>query len=238
MKKKYDVTGMRCAACQANVGRAVSKLEGVEAVNVSLLGKNMVVEYDDTKIDDEAIINAVSSAGYGCSIYVNESIRAIQAKREKALRHSRNKLIGSLIALVILMLFSMGPMIPPIEEAIHHSGHMALISLINVSAQILLLIPIILLNFHHFRSGFKSLFKLHPNMDALVALGSSVSIIYGLYVFTMLVIAFAQGDNMAVHHYSMNIYFESAAMILTFISLGKYFEARATSKTTASIASL
>ena len=238
MKKKFDVSGMMCAACQANVGRAVSKLEGVEAVNVSLLGKNMVVEYDEAILSDDTIMEAVASAGYGCSIYVNESIRAIQAKREKALRKSRNKLIASLILLGVLMLFSMGPMIPAIEEAIHHSGHMALISFFNVTAQIFLLIPIILLNFHHFKSGFKSLFKFHPNMDALVALGSSVSILYGLYIYVMLIVALAQGDEMAVHHYSMSIYFESAAMIPAFISLGKYFEARATSKTTASIASL
>ena len=83
MKKKYDVSGMMCAACQANVARAVKKIDGVEEANVSLLGKNMVVEFDPSKVDDQCIIDAVTSAGYGCSIYVNESIRKIQEKREK-----------------------------------------------------------------------------------------------------------------------------------------------------------
>lgn len=238
MKKKYDVSGMMCAACQANVARAVKKIDGVEEANVSLLGKNMVVEFDQSKVDDQCIIDAVTSAGYGCSIYVNESIRKIQEKREKNLRKTRKKLILSIVLLLGLMVFSMGPMIPPIMEAIDASPYMSLICLLNVTAQILFLIPIIYLNIHHFKSGFKSLFKLHPNMDALVALGSTVSVIYGLYIYIRLIIAHTQGDSMAVMNYSMNIYFESAAMIPVFISLGKYFEARATSKTTASIASL
>ncbi len=238
MKKKFDVSGMMCAACQANVNHAVAKLDGVEAVNVSLLGKNMVVEYDPSKIGDETIINAVSSAGYGCSIYVNESIRAIQAKRDAALKKTRNRLVISLILLALLMVFSMGPMIPTVHDAIHHAEQMPLILLLNVVAQMVLLVPIIALNFHHFTSGFKSLFKLHPNMDSLVALGSTVSIIYGLYIFVRLLIAFIAGDSMSVMEHSMNIYFESAAMIPVFISMGKYFEARATNKTTASIASL
>lgn len=238
MKKKYDVSGMMCAACQANVTRAVKKLEGVENVNVSLLGKNMVVEYDPSVIGDEAIIESVVSAGYGCSIFVNESIRKIQAKRDAALRKSLKRLIWSLALLVLLMVFSMGPMIPVVMDAIHQSGHAALIGLLNVTAQIVLLVPIILLNWHHFSSGFRSLFKGHPNMDSLVALGSTVSIAYGLYIYVRMIVAFAQGDHAAVMDYSMNIYFESAAMIPTFISLGKFFEAKATSKTTSSIASL
>ena len=238
MKKKYDVTGMMCAACQANVARAVSQTSGVTNVNVSLLGKNMVVEYDPEQTGDEAIIQAVTSAGYGCSIYVNESIRQIQAKRDAQLKKTLKRLILSLILLAGLMVFSMGPMIPPIMEAIDASPNMGLICLLNVTAQIAFLVPIIILNFHHFTSGFKSLFKLHPNMDSLVALGSTISILYGIYIYVMLIIAFASGDSEAVMKHSMNIYFESAAMIPTFISMGKYFEARATSKTTASIASL
>ena len=238
MKKKYNVSGMMCAACQANVTKAVQKLDGVDSVNVSLLGKNMVVEFDDKIVNDDTIIQAVSSAGYGCSVFVNESIRKIQQKRAKELKARRNKLILSIVLLACLMLFSMGPMIPAVMDAIHHSAASSLISLLNVTAQILFLITIIVLNWHHFVSGYRSLFKLHPNMDALVALGSTVSVIYGLYIYVLLIIAFAQGDSAAVMAHSMNIYFESAAMIPTFISLGKYFEAKATSKTTASIASL
>lgn len=238
MKKKYEVSGMMCAACQANVQRAVKNIDGVEEVNVSLLGKNMVVEFDGEKTGDEEIIHAVSSAGYGCSIYVNESIRKIQQRRKEALRKTRNKLLISLGLLLGLMVFSMGPMIPPIMDAIDKSEYMMLICLLNVTAQIVFLVPIVILNFHHYSSGFRSLLKGHPNMDTLVALGSSISIAYGIYVFIRLILAFASGDKEAVMMHSMNIYFESAAMIPVFISMGKYFEAKATNKTTASIASL
>ena len=238
MKKKYEVTGMMCAACQANVTRAVSKIEGVSHVNVSLLGKNMVVDFDPTKTDDSTIIGSVESAGYGCSIYVNETIASINKKREQILRKTRKKLIFSLIFLLCLMVFSMGPMIPYFMDLIDKSPNMGLICILNVTAQILFLIPIVILNFHHYSSGYRSLFKGHPNMQTLVALGSSISIAYGLYVFVAMIVAYVGGDKAAVMSHSMNIYFESAAMIPVFISLGKYFEAKATNKTTASIASM
>ena len=238
MKKKYEVTGMMCAACQANVNRAVAKIEGVKSVNVSLLGKNMVVEFSPEETGDEEIISAVEASGYGCRVFVNESIRQIQEKRKKQLRKSLIRLVASLVLLVFLMCFSMIPMIPAVMDAIKSSGHMSLICVLTVTAQIVFLIPIIVLNFHHFSSGFRALLKLHPNMDSLVALGSTISILYGIYVYVMLVVAHVQGDAMAAMRYAMNIYFESAAMIPTFISMGKFFEARATSKTTASIAAL
>ena len=207
MKQKFEVNGMMCAACQANVERAVIKLEGVSYVNVSLLAKNMVVEYDDALITPEAIIKAVDDAGYTCDIFVNESIRTIQRKRAEEVRKKRNKLFLSIVLLAVLMIFSMGPMIPPVMDAIHHSGYMELISVITVAMQILLLVPIFYLNKHHFVSGFKSLWKRHPNMDALVALGSSVSTIYGLYAFVRMIICWVSGDTMGVMNYSMNIYF-------------------------------
>ena len=238
MKRKFDVEGMMCAACQANVTRAVAKLEGVTAVNVSLLSKSMVVEYDETVIGEERIISAVSESGYSCSVFVNQSLKQIQQKRKEALAKQRNRLIASLVLLVLLMVFSMGPMIPPIMEMIDKSPQMSLICVLNVAAQFIFLIPIVILNRSHYSSGFKSLIKRHPNMDALVALGSSVSIIYGLYSFVAMIVAHVQGDGMTVMRLSMNIYIESAAMIPVFISLGKYFEAKATDKTSASIASL
>ena len=238
MKRKFEVTGMMCAACQANVNRAVAKLDGVSAVNVSLLSKSMVVEYDDSKVNEEAIIQAVSSSGYGCSIFVNRSVKEIAEKRKAELRVRRNKLIVSIVLLLLLMVFSMGPMIPPIMEAIDASPYMPLICILNVVAQFVFLVPIVVLNFHHYVSGYKSLAKLHPNMDALVALGSSVSIIYGIYALVAMIVAHLNGDSMTVMKLSMNIYIESAAMIPVFISLGKYFEAKATDKTTSSIVSL
>ena len=238
MKQKFEVNGMMCAACQANVERAVVHLDGVHSVNVSLLAKNMVVEYDDALITPEIIMKAVDDAGYSCSIFVNQSIKEIQRKRAESVRKRRNKLILSIIFLLCLMVFSMGPMIPAVMEAISQSGQMPLISVINVGMQIVFLIPIIILNWHHFSSGYKALFKLHPNMDSLVALGSTASALYGLYAFVMMIVCWATNDPMGVMNYSMNIYFESAAMIPTFISIGKFIESRATEKTTASIAAM
>ncbi|MBQ7250493.1 MAG: heavy metal translocating P-type ATPase [Bacilli bacterium] len=238
MKKKYEVSGMMCAACQANVTRAVSKLDGVSHVNVSLLGKNMVVDFDESRIDDSTIVGAVESAGYGCAVFVNETIANLNKKREQILRKTRKKLILSLIFLVLLMVFSMGPMIPFFMEKIDASPYGSLVCILNVTAQIVFLVPILVLNIHHYVSGYRSLAKGHPNMQTLVALGSTVSIIYGLYIFIMMILAHLRGDSMAVMAYSMNIYFESAAMIPVFISLGKYFEAKATNKTTSSIASM
>ena len=238
MKRKFEVTGMMCAACQSNVTRAVAKLDGVFSVNVSLLSKSMIVEYDDARVGEEAIINAVTSSGYGCSIFVNRSLKEIAEKRKQELRIRRNKLIASIILLLALMVFSMGPMIPPVMEYIESLPNMTIVLISCVVAQFVFLIPIVILSFHHYSSGFKSLVKRHPNMDALVALGSTVSTIYGVYSLVAMIVAHIQGNAMLVMNLSMNIYLESAAMIPVFISLGKYFEAKATDKTTSSIASL
>ena len=238
MKRKFEVTGMMCAACQSNVTRAVAKLDGVFSVNVSLLSKSMIVEYDDARVGEEAIINAVTSSGYGCSIFVNRSLKEIAEKRKQELRIRRNKLIASIILLLALMVFSMGPMIPPVMDYIESLPNMTIVLISCVVAQFVFLIPIVILSFHHYSSGFKSLVKRHPNMDALVALGSTVSTIYGVYSLVAMIVAHIQGNAMLVMNLSMNIYLESAAMIPVFISLGKYFEAKATDKTTSSIASL
>ena len=238
MKRKFEVTGMMCAACQANVNRSVAKLDGVFSVNVSLLSKSMVVEFDEAKVTVEQINQAVTSSGYGCSLYVNQSVKEIQKKRKLELLKRRNRLIASIVLLLCLMVFSMGPMIPPVMEWIDASPYMGIICICVVAAQFAFLIPIVILNFHHYVSGYKSLIKLHPNMDALVALGSTVSVIYGIYAFIAMIVAHVNGDAMTVMRLSMNIYIESAAMIPVFISLGKYFEAKATDKTTSSITSL
>ena len=243
MKKKYEVNGMMCAACQAHVDKAVRALDGVNNVNVSLLAKNMVVEYDESKVDDDKIIHAVSSAGYSACVFVNESIKQIQEKRKKALQKQLTKLLISIALLIGLMVFSMGPMIPYFMEKIDalvntNRSLYYFIMIFNIVMQFVFLIPIIILNWHHYRSGYKSLFSLKPNMDALVALGSTASTLYGLYILGMIIYGTTIDNPDLVMSYSMNIYIESAAMIPVFISLGKYFEARSTEKTTSSIASL
>ena len=243
MKKKYEVTGMMCAACVAHVEKAVKNLDGVCSVNVSLLGKNMVVDFDEQKQGDETIIHAVEKAGYGAKIFVNESVKAIQEKRRVALRKQRNGLLISIVLLILLMVFSMGPMIPSIMEQIDalsssDRGLYYFILNFNVGMQFVFLAPILILHRKRFVSGYKSLFSRSPNMDALVALGSSASIVYGIYAFVRLIIASATDNVMDAMDYSMRLYIESAAMIPVFIGIGKYLEARATAKTTASIANL
>ena len=238
MQKKFEVNGMMCAACQANVERAVAKLPGVSSVNVSLLGKSMVVDFDPEKVSIEQINETVDGAGYQCSLFVNETLAEIQAKRKRALRKRKTKLLWSVVLLLCLMVFSMGPMIPPVMEAIDKSGHVIEVCLANVAAQFVFLVPILILNRHHFVSGVKSLIKLHPNMDALVTLGSFVSTVYGIVTYGFMISYAVAGNADAVMKASMNIYVESAAMIPVFVSIGKYFEAKATEKTTASIASL
>ena len=240
MKKKYNVTGMMCASCQANVNHAVCKIDGVTNVNVSLLANNMVVEFDERKVNDEIIIGAVENVGYGASPFVNESLKKIQEKKKKELRARLTRLIVSLSLLALLMVVSMGGMM------LHEYGHwpsmgdpnFSLIVFLEVTLQILILIPIIIINFNYFTSGFKSLFKLHPNMNSLIALGSTISALYSLYSYVMLIVAWANKDVSQVHLHYMNLYFEAAAMILVFVSIGKYFEKRATNKTTESITNL
>ncbi|OPZ37467.1 MAG: Copper-exporting P-type ATPase A [Tenericutes bacterium ADurb.BinA155] len=239
MKKKFNVTGMSCAACQANVTRAVDKVEGVTSANVSLLGKSMVVDFDETKTDESKIIAAVGSAGYGASPYVNQSIKAIQEQKKRDLRKKRSKLLISFIFLVLLLFVSMGGMIAMnYGWPNHQDSSYPLIVFLEITLEILFVTPIIVINFHYFISGYKALFKAHPNMDSLVALGSTVSLLYGLFAYIMIIVGWALDDHAMVMAYAMNIYIESAGTILFFVSLGKYFENKATNKTTASIAEL
>lgn len=243
MKRKYNVNGMMCAACQANVTRVVSHLEGVKSCNVSLLAKNMVVEFDENILDDDKIINAVKSIGYDASIFVIETLKHIQEKRKKELHTRLVKLLTSLIFLILLMIDSMVLMMFIKWPSMDQQGY-GVITLIETLVQIVLLLPIIIINFHYFTSGFKALFKGHPNMNSLIALGSSISILYSLFATSMVIYGVSLGGDMGeagheiVMTYSMNLYFESAGMILVFVSIGKYFELKATNKTSESIASL
>lgn len=237
MKKKFNVSGMMCAACQANVDRAVKKVEGVKEVNVSLLASNMVVDYDESLTNDEAIIAAVTQSGYGASIFVNESVAAIKKKRKEELRKRLIRLLVSIGLLILLMIVSMGGMFAMDYwswPAMDDPNYLAILFW-QATLQIVFLIPIVILNFFYFTSGFKSLFKGHPNMNSLVALGSTISIAYSLYQYGLLIYAWANGDHMVGMLAIENLYFESAAMILVFVSIGKYFEKKATNKTTESI---
>ena len=226
MKKKFKITGMSCAACQAHVNKAVTKLK-VNECNVNLISNTMEVDYDETKLNENDIINAVIKEGYGASIldenYLDTTSKTVDKKK-------RN-LIISIILLIILMYFSMGSMIN-LPSFTQNAG------LINVIIQVILSSIIIGFNFHYYTSGFKKLVKLSPNMDSLVALGSSASYLYGIYNFIRMLIALINKDLDNAHHYSMNLYFESAAMIVTLVSVGKYLEGLSKKQTSLAIEEL
>ena len=237
--EKYNVTGMTCAACQANVTRCVSKLEGVEEVNVSLLANQMTVSYDESKVGEEDIIQAVEKIGYGASSLEQQAAAQSkggfrsewQARQDQAMnsqKQMKRRLISSIVLLVPLMYIAMGGMmglpVPWFFVGMENS-------LVNALAQLLLTIPVLFINRHFFQTGFKALWHRAPNMDSLVAIGSGASLVYGLFAMFRLAYGFGHGDMELVHEYAHALYFESAAMILTLVTVGKYLEARSKSKT-------
>lgn len=240
MKKNFDVTGMTCSACSNRVEKAVSHVPGVEDVNVNLLKNSMTVDYDETKTGLEQIIQAVTDAGYGASEKQAAGSPAaksvdptLAAKKEAA--QMKTRLYVSLFFAAILMMLAMGPMVGmPLPEVM--SGTKG--APINALIQFLLALPVVFVNFKYFTVGFKTLWQRSPNMDSLVAIGSSASMLFGLFALYMMLYALGQGDEATLHHYAHNLYFDSAAMILALITLGKYFESRAKHKTTDAISQL
>lgn len=240
MKKNFDVTGMTCSACSNRVEKAVSHVPGVEDVNVNLLKNSMTVDYDETNTGLEQIIQAVTDAGYGASekqAAGSPSAKSVDptmaAKKEAA--QMKTRLYVSLFFAAILMMLAMGPMVGmPLPEVM--SGTKG--APINALTQFLLALPVVFVNFKYFTVGFKTLWQRSPNMDSLVAIGSSASMLFGLFALYMMLYALGQGDEATLHHYAHNLYFDSAAMILALITLGKYFESRAKHKTTDAISQL
>lgn len=236
MKQKFDVYGMTCASCQAAVDRAVKKL-GVSEVNVNLINESMSVEYDPNKISDRDIIEAVSKAGYEARLKNKEQLAKNEKLELKELEEDNTKfrLKVSFFFMIILMYIAMGPMVNlPIPSFL--VGSQGAIN--NAFVQFLLTIPVIFVNKKFFISGFKSLKNRNPNMDALIAMGSSSALIYGIFVIMRMAHAAGLGDFETIDSYRHNLYFESSAMILTLITLGKYFEARSKGETKASLKNL
>lgn len=235
--EKYNVTGMTCAACQANVTRCVQKLDGVEDVNVSLLANQMTVSYDEHKLRPENIISAVEGAGYGASsmekaLEKDNGFRGEWQLRKKQAEDSRQsmkrRLIYSVVLLVPLMYIAMGSMLGlPVPGFFTGTQNV----LVSALAQLLLTVPIIFINRHFYQFGFKALFHGAPNMDSLVAIGSGAALVYGLFAMFRMAYGFGHGDMELVHEYAHALYFESAAMILTLVTVGKYLEARSKAKT-------
>ena len=228
--EQYNVTGMSCAACSSRVERAVSKVEGVTSCSVSLLTNSMGVEGSASPQD---IISAVEEAGYGASLKGKDSSAKNASADEDMLTDKetpllKKRLIASLGFLIVLMYFSMGHMMWgwPVPAVLEHN-HVAM-GLI----QLLLSAAVMIINQKFFISGFKSLLHRAPNMDTLVALGSGASFVYSTYALFAMTNAQMNGDSAGVMSYMHEFYFESAAMILTLITVGKMLEARSKGKTT------
>lgn len=238
MKEKFKVTGMTCSACSSRVEKTVSKLEGTDQVSVNLLTGTMQVSYDDNLIDDGKIIEAVEKAGYGASLDSGdapsttgkaEAEEASKAAFDEA-KQMKHRLIWSVVLLVPLMYVSMGHMLT--------GKHMPDQPLTMVLLQVVFLIPIVVLNKKYFLKGFPSLFRGNPNMDSLIAIGSAAAIIYGVFAIFRMTTGYETGNMDLVHRYAGDIYFESAAMILTLITVGKYLETRSKGKTSQAIEKL
>ena len=243
--KQYTVTGMSCAACSARVEKAVSKVDGVTSCSVSLLTNSMGVEGSAT---DAQIVEAVEQAGYGASPKgtgtesengrVNNSLEQLKAAQDALVDREtpklRNRLIASLIFLVVLMYFSMGHMMWGWPLPGFFNGNHVAMGLL----QLLLTVAVMVINQKFFISGFKGLIHGAPNMDTLVALGSAASFGYSVYALFAMTAAQVKGDMDAVMSYMHEFYFESAAMILALITVGKMLEAHSKGKTTDALKSL
>ncbi|MDY3949372.1 MAG: heavy metal translocating P-type ATPase [Eggerthella lenta] len=251
MKQTFDVTGMTCAACSARVEKATRAVPGVADVAVNLLKNSMDVAFDDGAEPSAvtvAVEAAVDKAGYGAAARVpagasggrqGAGSRAAQARpvtdAAAEAKHVRMRLIVSAAFTIPLFYLSMGHMFGwPLPGFFLGDENV----LTFAFTQFLLLLPVVFVNFKFFRVGFKTLVHGAPNMDSLIALGSTAASAYGIYAIYKIGIALGAGDLHAAHMAAMDLYFESAAMILTLITLGKYFEARAKGKTTGAIAKL
>ena len=228
--KKFQVTGMSCAACSTRVEKAVGSLEGVTSCAVSLLTNSMSVEGSAT---DSEIIKAVEDAGYGASLDGQKENNTLSGSREEALKDKetpilKRRLLASLGFLLVLMYFSMGHVMWGWPVPDYFAVNPMALGLL----QLLLTIIIMVINQKFFISGFKGLLHKAPNMDTLVALGSGASLVYSVYALFAMSSEMAKGNMMEAHHYLHEFYFESAAMILTLITVGKMLEARAKGKTT------
>lgn len=237
-KEKFDVTGMTCSACSARVEKTVSVMDGTADVNVNLLKNTMVVSYDENVTNTAEIVDAVVKAGYGAQVQgeknTQKSNEAVDLASQEA-KTMKIRLIVSLIFTVPIFYISMGHMMGwPLPGFLLGNEN----SMIFAFTQFLLLIPVVFVNFKFYRIGFKTLIARAPNMDSLIAIGSYAAILYGVYAIYKIAYGLGHGDLIMAHHFAMDIYFESAAMILTLITLGKFFEARAKNKTSDAISKL
>ena len=240
MTRKYDVTGMSCAACSARIEKVVGKLEGVKSVTVNLLMNNMTVDFDENTLNDDKIIQAVIGAGYGASLPREENAPQTTAEKtvnpaDEELASMKTRLVWSIAFLVPLMYVAMGHMLHlPMPSWLHGEGNY----LTNALVQLLLCVPVLFLNRKFYVVGLKALWKRSPNMDSLIAVGSGAALISGLVAVFRMSYGYGHGDLAIVERYAHNLYIESAAMILTLITVGKFLETRSKGRTGQAISRL
>ncbi|MBE6917330.1 MAG: cadmium-translocating P-type ATPase [Ruminococcaceae bacterium] len=223
MKLKFEITGMTCAACAARVEKATKGIPGVSDVQVNLLSNSMTLEASDAAVSAE-VISCVTAAGYGARP-AGEKPKLAQTEETD---HRLARLISSGCLLVVLMYFTMGHMFGLPLPAWYHGEKNAMVAAL---VQLLLTMPVIVLNRSYYIRGLKALWHRSPNMDTLIAVGSGAALLYGIMAVLRMAYAIGHGDWETVGFYGKNLYFESAAMILTLVSLGKYLEHRAKGKT-------
>lgn len=240
MKQRFDVSGMTCSACSAHVEKAVKSLGCVREVSVSLLTNSMQVEFEEGQRDIGAVIRAVEKAGYGASETQSQKSDVLQTKTEKNTketerREMKKRILLSVFFLILLMLLSMGHMVGlPLPSFL--SGAENAVSFLMT--QLLLTLPVVYLNRKFFSVGFRSLLHGAPNMDSLIAVGAGAALVYGIAAIYAAGYGLGHGDMELAHRFMMEVYFESAAMILTLVTLGKYLEARSAGKTSEAITKL
>lgn len=237
-KEQYDITGMTCAACSARVEKGISKTEGVENVQVNLLKNSMTVTYDEKVLDQSAIIKKVEQIGYGAAPHQKEGKGKEAEPSDTALveqRKMKARLLWSFVFTLPLFYLSMGSMMDwPLPGVFLGPEH----AMVNALTQLLLTVPVVAAGSPYFKTGFQSLFWASPNMDSLIAIGSGAAVLYSIYNTYQLAWELGTGNMMAGDHASMHLYFESAAMILTLVTLGKFFEAKAKGRTSDAITKL
>lgn len=240
MRETFDITGMTCAACASHVQKAASGVAGVTSANVNLLKNSMELDYDGTQATATAVIDAIEKAGYG-ALRRNKTKGSEQnAERPsdvavRAVAEKKHQLIISIIFSIPLFYVAMGPMFGwPLPPILSGSKNLMVLAL----TQLLLCVPILFVNRHYFITGFKTLWHRAPNMDSLIALGSAASAVWSIAQVYIMAWAVGSGDSAALMSAAHNLYFDSAGVILTLITLGKYFEARAKGKTTDAITKL
>ncbi|WP_278742978.1 heavy metal translocating P-type ATPase [Mitsuokella jalaludinii] len=245
-KQQFTITGMTCSACSARVEKAVTKVDGTKDVSVNLLTNSMQLEYDEQKTSVPAIIKAVVDAGYGASVKGKQAAAKAAPQEDpvkKSIDEMKHRLVWSIAFLLPTMYISMhglfeklfGLPVPQIVGAVFDGPENAIIFAFS---QFLLVLPIMYLNRRYYIAGFRNLFRGAPNMDSLVGMGSMAAALFGAFAIFRMGWGFGHGDMALVQEYSTNLYFESAGMIVTLITVGKYLEARVKGQTSKALEKL